>query len=102
MNNCIRNDWRSGGAAEKVTPFFCSGLGVVDRELLAARADARDAIAAEGDLCHRAVIDVLEERRIGHLLHGAGARAEVAHHRREHDGDDDPQDDVLGQIVQSY
>ncbi len=24
MNNCIRNDWRSGGAALKVTPLFCS------------------------------------------------------------------------------
>ncbi len=23
-NSCIRNDWRSGGAALKVTPRFCS------------------------------------------------------------------------------
>ena len=24
MNSCIRNDWRSGGAALNVMPFCCS------------------------------------------------------------------------------
>ena len=36
----------------------------------------------------------------GHLLDGVVARAEIADDRREHHRDHDPQDDVLGQIVQ--
>jgi hypothetical protein len=76
------------------------GLGVVDHELLAGRAHARDLVATEGDLRDGAVLHVGEEGRVRHLLGRRGARAEIADDRREHDGDHDPQDDVLGQIVQ--
>ncbi len=75
-------------------------LGVVDDELLAAGTHAGDLVAGERDLPDAAVLDVRQERRIRHFLHGLAARAEIADDRREHDGDDDPQDDILGQIVQ--
>ena len=58
MNSCIRNDWRSGGAALKLTPLCLQradqcgvvGFRVVDDELLAARAHADDHVARERDL----------------------------------------------------
>jgi hypothetical protein len=76
------------------------GLRIEDHELLTAGADPVDLVAGERDLRDRAVLDVLEECRIGHLLNGSGTRAEIADDRREHHRDHDPQDDILGQIVQ--
>ncbi len=76
------------------------GLRVEDHELFAAAADAVDLVARKGDLRHGAVLDVLEERRIRHLLDGRSARAEIADDRREYDGDHYPEDDILREIVQ--
>jgi len=49
---------------------------------------------------HGDILDVLEERRIRHLVDGGSAAAEIADHRREHDGDHDPEHHILREIVQ--
>jgi len=57
------------------------------------------AITLDRDAGDTVLIQLFDELRIAHLLH-VGLDAEVVEHRQQHGRDDQPEDQVLGHIVQ--
>src|SRR5690606_35030520 len=60
---------------------------------------AGDHVAVDGDFLNPALLNLLDEIRIGELARIAGA-GEVVHHRDQDCGDDQPQDQILCHVVQ--
>src|SRR5690606_11721545 len=77
-------------------------LGAVRQErALVPGTPSADRLTLERDLGDGAVLDVGQERGIRDRGDTRAARPEALEDRQQHDRDDDPQDDVLRQIVQN-
>ena len=109
MNSCSRNDCCFGALAEIVTLCFSSspisavldGLRAIGDERVVVVPSSADHLALEHDLLDRAVLYVRQERRVRNRL-GAltTARTKALEDGQQDDGDYDPKNDVLCQVVQ--
>ncbi len=70
------------------------GLWIVRNEAVAV-ADITDRLSIEYDLIDGAIPDIAQEARIRDCLGPLPRRAETLKNRQQHDGNDDPENDVL-------
>ncbi len=106
MNTCIRKPllllrlgFHVHAVLEQVAHHPQIGRRIGD-ELLAGFLDALDDLAFDRHLGHVAGTDLLDERGVVHRLLRRLAGAELVEHRHQHQGDDQPDGDVLDEVIQ--
>ena len=102
MNSCSRNLDLNVVLLQRADQSRVVGLGIVRKERFAVAPETnRFGLVVDDDVLDRAVLDVVQKLRIRDLLNPLRVVAEALKHGQEHDRDNDPENHVLCQVVQS-